>query len=77
MATLLPAALVVANWFQVKRGTAMGVAIAGVSVGGMIMVQVAAADSGRRLARCIYGLGAAGVAGSNSAGASGRQDSSS
>jgi predicted MFS family arabinose efflux permease len=43
MATLLPATLVVANWFQSKRGTAMGVAIAGVSVGGMIMVQVAAA----------------------------------
>jgi MFS family permease len=41
MATLLPAALVVANWFQVKRGIAMGVAIAGVSAGGMIMVQVA------------------------------------
>jgi MFS family permease len=43
MATLVPAALVVANWFQAKRGIAMGVAIAGVSVGGMIMVQVAAA----------------------------------
>ena len=43
MATLLPAAMVVANWFQAKRGMAMGVAIAGVSVGGMIMVQVAAA----------------------------------
>jgi MFS family permease len=41
MATLLPAALVVANWFQAKRGIAMGVAIAGVSAGGMIMVQVA------------------------------------
>ena len=43
MATLLPAALVVANWFQAQRGVAMGVAIAGVSAGGMIMVQVAAA----------------------------------
>jgi len=43
MATLLPAALVVANWFQVRRGIAMGVAIAGVSAGGMIMVQVATA----------------------------------
>jgi MFS family permease len=42
MATLLPATLVVANWFQAKRGIAMGVAIAGVSAGGMIMVQVAA-----------------------------------
>jgi MFS family permease len=43
MATLLPAALVVANWFQTKRGLAMGVTIAGVSAGGMIMVQVATA----------------------------------
>jgi MFS family permease len=42
MATLLPMSLVVANWFREKRGSAMGVAIAGVSVGGMIMVQVAA-----------------------------------
>ena len=41
MATLLPAALVVANRFQAKRGIAMGVAIAGVAAGGMIMVQVA------------------------------------
>jgi MFS family permease len=40
MATLIPAALVVANWFQTKRGLAMGVAISGVSAGGMIMVQV-------------------------------------
>ena len=43
MSTLLPAALVVANWFRAKRGIAMGVAIAGVSAGGMIMVQVATA----------------------------------
>ena len=43
MATLIPATLVVANWFQAKRGIAMGVAIAGVAAGGMIMVQVATA----------------------------------
>jgi MFS family permease len=42
MSTLLPMSLVVANWFREKRGSATGVAIAGVSVGGMIMVQVAA-----------------------------------
>ena len=80
MATLLPAALVVAHGFQAKRGMAMGVAVAGVSVGGMIMNlrrSPRGGYSGRRLARCIYGLGAAGIAGSNSAGASGRQDSSS
>ena len=43
MATLLPISLVVANWFREKRGIAMGVAIAGISAGGMVMVQVAAA----------------------------------
>ncbi|MBV8773753.1 MAG: MFS transporter [Deltaproteobacteria bacterium] len=41
LATLLPAALVVAKWFQAKRGVATGVVIAGVSVGGMLLVQVA------------------------------------
>ena len=43
MATLLPISLVIANWFREKRGIAMGVAIAGVSAGGMVMVQLAAA----------------------------------
>jgi MFS family permease len=43
MATLLPISLVIANWFREKRGIAMGVAIAGISAGGMVMVQVAAA----------------------------------
>lgn len=43
MATLLPISLVIANWFQAKRGIAMGVAIGGVSAGGMVMVQIAAA----------------------------------
>ena len=43
MATLLPISLVIANWFREKRGIAMGVAIAGVSAGGMLMVEVAAA----------------------------------
>lgn len=43
MATLLPISLVIANWFREKRGIAMGVAVAGISVGGMVMVQLAAA----------------------------------
>jgi MFS family permease len=43
LATLLPAALVVANWFEARRGLAMGVTIAGVAAGGMLMVQVATA----------------------------------
>jgi MFS family permease len=43
MATLLPISLVIANWFREKRGIAMGVAIAGISAGGMVMVQLAAA----------------------------------
>jgi MFS family permease len=43
LSTLLPASIVVANWFQEKRGTAMGVTIAGVAFGGMLMVQVVTA----------------------------------
>jgi len=43
LSTLLPASMVVANWFQEKRGTAMGVTIAGVAFGGMLMVQVVTA----------------------------------
>jgi MFS family permease len=43
MATLLPISLVIANWFREKRGIAMGVAVAGISAGGMVMVQLAAA----------------------------------
>jgi MFS family permease len=43
MATLLPISLVIASWFREQRGIAMGVAIAGVSAGGMVMVQLAAA----------------------------------
>ena len=43
MGTLLPISLVIANWFREKRGVAMGVAVAGISAGGMVMVQLAAA----------------------------------
>ena len=42
-ATLLPAALIIANWFQAKRGLAMGVTFAGTSFGGAVMTFVAAA----------------------------------
>jgi MFS family permease len=43
LSTLLPASMVVANWFREKRGIAMGVTIAGVAFGGMLMVQVVTA----------------------------------
>jgi MFS family permease len=36
-ATVLPAALVIANWFEARRGLAMGIAISGTTVGGMVM----------------------------------------
>ncbi|MBV8056694.1 MAG: MFS transporter [Deltaproteobacteria bacterium] len=39
--TVLPASLVLANWFDARRGLAMGVAIAGTTVGGMVMTLVA------------------------------------
>jgi MFS family permease len=40
-ATLLPVSLVVANWFGAKRGLALGLAMGGTSVGGMVMTLVA------------------------------------
>ncbi|HYL60717.1 MAG TPA: MFS transporter [Candidatus Acidoferrales bacterium] len=40
-ATLLPASLVVANWFGAKRGLAMGMTFAGTSFGGAVMAIVA------------------------------------
>ncbi|HYB90181.1 MAG TPA: MFS transporter [Candidatus Binataceae bacterium] len=39
-ATLLPAALVIANWFGARRGLAMGIALAGTSLGGAGMTLV-------------------------------------
>jgi len=42
-ATLLPAALIIANWFTAKRGLAMGITFAGTSSGGAVMTFVAAA----------------------------------
>jgi len=40
-ATLLPCSLVVANWFDERRGAALGIVMAGTSVGGMVMTLVA------------------------------------
>jgi MFS family permease len=39
--SLLPASLVVANWFRERRGIAMGVTMAGTSVGGSLMTLAA------------------------------------
>ncbi len=39
--SLLPASLVVANWFRERRGLAMGVTMAGASVGGSLMTLAA------------------------------------
>lgn len=41
-ATLLPAGLVIANWFDERRGLALGITTAGTSIGGMVMTLVAA-----------------------------------
>lgn len=40
-ATVLPGSLVLANWFDARRGLAMGIAISGTTVGGMVMTLVA------------------------------------
>jgi MFS family permease len=39
--TAIPCSLVISNWFTHRRGTAMGVAFAGTSVGGMVMAPIA------------------------------------
>src|SRR5581483_11012395 len=39
--TALPAAYVIANWFEARRGLAMGIAISGSTIGGMVMTLVA------------------------------------
>lgn len=40
-ATLLPASMVVANWFDARRGIAMGITMSGTTAGGMMMTLVA------------------------------------
>jgi MFS family permease len=39
--TVLPASLVIANWFSARRGLAMGIANSGSTIGGMVMTLVA------------------------------------
>jgi MFS family permease len=39
--TVIPCSLVISNWFTARRGTAMAVAFAGTSLGGMVMAPVA------------------------------------
>jgi len=58
-ATLLPAALIIANWFATKRGTAMGITFAGTSSGGAVMTFVAGAvilHSGWRMGYVTLGI---------------------
>ncbi|HZO82730.1 MAG TPA: MFS transporter [Candidatus Binataceae bacterium] len=40
-ATLLPASMVIANWFGARRGIAMGITMSGTTAGGMLMTLVA------------------------------------
>lgn len=57
--TLLPCSFVVANWFEERRGLAMGVTFAGTSLGGMIMTLVAShaiAAGGWRLGYLVLAL---------------------
>ncbi|MBV8360778.1 MAG: MFS transporter [Deltaproteobacteria bacterium] len=57
--TVLPASLVLAKWFDARRGLAMGVAISGTTVGGMVMTLVASSvilGRGWRAAYVVLGL---------------------
>jgi MFS transporter, OFA family, oxalate/formate antiporter len=59
LATTVPAAAVVGNWFKRSRGLAMGLAMIGASAGGMITVQVVAlvtAASGWRTAYVVLAV---------------------
>ncbi len=57
--TLLPASMVIANWFGARRGLAMGAAMAGTSLGGAMMTIVAShaiTHTGWRTAYVTLGL---------------------
>jgi MFS family permease len=57
--SLAPAAFVLANWFDARRGLAMGITMAGTTAGGMAMTLVAnqvISDSGWRAAYVVLGL---------------------
>ncbi|MGA7873715.1 MAG: MFS transporter [Candidatus Binatus sp.] len=53
-ATLLPCSQVLANWFGERRGTALGLAMSGASLGGMLMTLVAADAIGHAGWRTAY-----------------------
>jgi MFS family permease len=57
--TVLPASLVLANWFSERRGLAMGIALSGSTVGGSVMTLVAGhlfQVTGWRIAYIVLGL---------------------
>src|ERR1700730_10357192 len=39
--TILPASMVIANWFGERRGTALGITLAGMELGGMVITMMA------------------------------------
>jgi MFS family permease len=52
--TLIPASLVVANWFEARRGLAMGIVMSGASVGGLLMTTFAVQATARWGWRAAY-----------------------
>jgi len=57
--TILPASMVISNWFGERRGTALGVTMAGMETGGMVMTMLAGyliVTSGWRLAYILLAL---------------------
>ncbi len=42
LGTIIPCSALISNWFEARRGTAMGIAFSGTAIGGLVMTPVAA-----------------------------------
>lgn len=54
--SLVPSQTIISHWFEKRRGTAMGIIMTGIGLGGMVMVFVASAANDAYGWRCAYRL---------------------
>jgi MFS family permease len=52
--TILPASMVISNWFGERRGTALGITMAGMELGGMVITMLAGYLIMAALALCLF-----------------------